>query len=127
MNQMSLVSICKEYGLSRRAIQGYEKAGLVGPTSKTNKGYLVYDEKAIHRILFIKYCQNIGFKVKQISEFINEPKEIIKEKIINQISILETDLKRTKKLINDSKRIIDLLGKDNCDEAIFKITRKKNI
>ncbi|MBQ0035370.1 MAG: MerR family transcriptional regulator [Firmicutes bacterium] len=127
MNQMSLIAICKEYGLSRRAIQGYEKEGLVKPTGRTNHGYLLYDEKTMHRILFIKYCQNIGFSIKEIGEFINEPKEVIKNKIKEQIPKLESNVNKYNQLINDSKKIVRLLNDKNCEELIFEITKKENM
>lgn len=126
MKQMSLVAICDEYGLSRRAIQGYEKEGLIKPTGRTKHGYLLYDVSTVHRILFIKYCQNIGFTVKEIGEFIDKPKKIIKQRLKEQIPKLEKDLVKTKCLIKDSKKIIELLDKNNSDELIFEITRKEN-
>lgn len=126
MNQMSLVAICNEYGLSRRAIQGYEKEGLVISTGRTRHGYLLYDDKMIHRILFIKYCQNIGFTLKEIKEFIDKPKSVIKERIIEQIPKLESNLNKTNSLIKDSKKIVELLDENNSEELIFEITKKEN-
>lgn len=126
MNQMSLVAICNEYGLSRRAIQGYEKEGLIGPSGRTNRGYLLYDEKTLHRILFIKYCQNIGFSLKDISKFINKSKKVIKKKIEDQIPKLEENLEKTHHFIDDSKKIIQLLDEENSEELIFEITKKEN-
>ena len=121
---MSLVAIYNEYGLSRRTIQGYEKEGLVKYSGKTKMGHLLYDERAMYRVLFIRYCQNIGFSLKEIKAFIDESNEVIKQKIESMIPILEKDIKSTKKLIVDSRKIVELLDKTNCEKEIFKITRK---
>ena len=127
MKQMSLMSLCKDYGLSRRAIQGYEKIGLIRPDSKTSRGYLIYKEKTIRRILLIRYFQNIGYHLKEIKDFIDKPNEVLKEKIRSKIKKLEEDLDNTEKLINDSLAIIRLLDEKDSDEKIFAITGKENI
>lgn len=89
MKQMSLKSVCEDYGLSRRAIQGYEKEGLITPTAKTSRGYLLYDEKMIHKILWIKYFQNIGYSLKEIHAFIDASNILLQEKIEYKIKNLE--------------------------------------
>lgn len=43
---MTLKEVCLLAKVSRRAIQGYEKAGLVSATGKNKRGYLLYDENA---------------------------------------------------------------------------------
>lgn len=59
---MTLREICAAANVSRRAVQGYEKAGLVKPSGKTKRGYLIYDEKTQERIRKIKLYQELGFR-----------------------------------------------------------------
>lgn len=54
---MTLREICETLGVSRRALQGYEKAGLVASTGRNKYGHLLYDEKARERIAEIKFYQ----------------------------------------------------------------------
>ena len=126
-NQMSLVAICKEYGLSRRAIQGYEQLGLVKPAGKNKYGYLLYDEDTVYRILFIKHLQNIGFTLKEITSFIDEPNEVIKENLKKKVPELETSINKTKNLLSNSKKIIESLDQEDYKEKIYQITKKENI
>lgn len=49
VNEMTLKEVCIAIGVSRRAVQGYEKAGLVSYTRKNSKGYLLYDKDAQER------------------------------------------------------------------------------
>lgn len=49
-NRKTLREVCEMYRVTRRAIQGYEKAGLVLPSGKNKYGYLLYDEEAQRRI-----------------------------------------------------------------------------
>ena len=38
MAEMTLRELCDSLGVSRRAVQGYEKAGLVSPEGKNERG-----------------------------------------------------------------------------------------
>ena len=55
---ITLKEIYELYGISRRAIQGYEKAGLLQSTSKNEYGYLLYDESTVNKIKTIKLYQD---------------------------------------------------------------------
>ena len=46
----TLHELCDMLGVSRRAVQGYEKAGLVVPTGRNKYGHLLYDESAQQRV-----------------------------------------------------------------------------
>ena len=71
-------------GLSRRIIQGYEENKLVSPSDKNKYGHNLYDEDAIKRIAYIRFYQELGFELREISEFIDSPIdeliEILKER-----------------------------------------------
>ena len=54
MEVMTLREICEALEVSRRAVQGYEKAGLVSATDQNKYGHLLYDEAAMLRIEQIK-------------------------------------------------------------------------
>ena len=41
MEDKTLHEVCEAFGVSRRAIQGYEKAGLVSASGKNERGYLL--------------------------------------------------------------------------------------
>ena len=46
----TLSEVCSVLEVSRRAVQGYESAGLVKAAGKNKYGYLLYDEEAQQRI-----------------------------------------------------------------------------
>ncbi len=76
--KMTLREICEAEKVSRRAVQGYEKMGLVSAVGKTDRGYLLYDEKSGIRIRKIKLYQDFGFSLKEIREIIDAPGEVLK-------------------------------------------------
>ena len=46
----TLRQVCRITGVTRRSIQGYEKAGLVHPSGHNERGYLLYNAEGIQRI-----------------------------------------------------------------------------
>ena len=101
---MTLHELCDACGVSRRAVQGYEKAGLVQPSGRNNRGYLIYDPAAQERIRTIRLYQRFGFQVREIGLLFALPPETRKEKLIQQKIILEhkrEDLNDTLTLITE--------------------------
>ena len=49
--------LCDELGVTRRVIEGYEKAGLASATGRNKYGHLLYNEKAQERIVQIRMYQ----------------------------------------------------------------------
>lgn len=93
MKKITLREVCEMVGVSRRAIQGYEKNGLVQPIGKNKYGYLLYDEVAIEKISTIKMYQDMGFSVKEIKQLYclteEERKECIAKKLVAMYIKLE--------------------------------------
>ncbi|MDO4466056.1 MAG: MerR family transcriptional regulator [Bacillota bacterium] len=79
---ISLKNLCIKCDVTRRAIQGYEKYRLLEPSSKTNRGYLLYEDSCIERVNQIKMFQKFGFKVREIEMYIDAKPEILKEVLI---------------------------------------------
>ncbi len=69
MKELTLRQVCREVGVTRRAVQGYEKRGLVKPSGKTKRGYLLYNDEAQERIRYLRRMQEYGYSLKEIVEF----------------------------------------------------------
>ncbi len=89
MQETTLREVCVKYEVSRRAVQGYEKAGLVKATGKNKMGHLLYDAAAQERIGTISMYQKMGFSIKEIKVIIDAPQ-------ISVIPILENQMKKLK-------------------------------
>ena len=89
MGVLLLREICELTGVTRRAVQGYEKEGLVKPSSKNKQGYLLYDQEAVVRIKEIKLFQERGFSLKEIKSFETLSREDYKFKLTQQVSELD--------------------------------------
>lgn len=106
---MTLREVCKMTGVSRRAIQGYERAGLVLPTGKNERGYLLYDEDAMERIRQIKFFQDMGFSIKEIKEISIAPRSVLKSAIEQRIMALQEELGQKKKIVYEAQELLKTL------------------
>lgn len=109
MSTMTLREVCEETRVSRRAIQGYELAGLVAATARNDRGYLLYDEASRLRIQQIKLFQDLGFSVKEIAGIIDAPREELKEALEAKISALQENGERIELLIKQARKLMEEL------------------
>ena len=109
MNSMTLREICMKTGVGRRAIQGYEKAGLVRPSGKNKYGYLLYDEKAEERIEEIFFLQQIGFPVKEIALIIDSSDKIKRAALERQLEVLRRNSEKLAYLILKTEETLESL------------------
>lgn len=90
---MTLREICETLSISRRVIQGYEKAGLVAATGRNKYGHLLYDDTAKSRIEKIRFYQQLGFTMKEIKVILDAPNVVIKEALERQVQKLRKQIK----------------------------------
>ena len=64
----TLPELCSAVGVTRRAVQGYEEAGLVSAVDRNKYGYLLYGEAEEKRIAKIKLFQELRFSLKEIKD-----------------------------------------------------------
>ena len=106
MQLMTLREICVAVNVSRRAIQGYEKAGLVSAVSKNERGHLLYDEKGKESIQRIKTLQEIGFSIKEIQNLKDANPKQKKTALLEKIEILKKEGRRVEKMIQIAEEMI---------------------
>lgn len=108
MNGMkTLHELCDTLGVSRRAVQGYEKAGLVTPSGRNKYGHLLYDEKAQKRIARIRLYQQLGFRIKDIKELLDAQDDTVKQMLEKQIMYLKEERTMIDRLIAEAGKLIE--------------------
>ena len=65
--------VTKLTGVSARTLQYYDEIGLLKPSELTSAGYRLYDDNALQQLQQILFFKELGFKLAEISEFINQP------------------------------------------------------
>ena len=105
----TLSEVCSVLEVSRRAVQGYENAGLVSATGKNKYGYLLYDEDAQRRIKQIRLLQQLGFRVKEIKDIIDAPAEVAAEAIKRQIEQMDDIIRQKEDAVRQAREWIKKL------------------
>ena len=103
---MTLREICETLEVSRRTIQGYEKAGLVAATGRNKYGHLLYDDTAKLRIAQIKFCQQLGFTIMEITVIIDAPNVVLKSALEQQVQKLRKEKTEINELIEKANQMI---------------------
>lgn len=106
---ITLREVCENVGVSRRAVQGYEQAGLVTPTGRNKRGYLLYSQAEQEKIRQIKFFQEMGFSIKEIKEISNAPREEIKKTIEQRIEVLWLEIERKESVIERAQLLLKQL------------------
>ena len=105
----TLSEVCSVLEVSRRAVQGYENAGLVSATGKNKYGYLLYDEDAQRRIKQIRLLQQLGFRVKEIKDIIDAPEEVAAEAIKRKIEQMDDIIRQKEDAVRQAREWIKKL------------------
>jgi len=105
MSQLTLREICKVVGVTRRAIQGYEKIGMVQSTGKNKYGYLLYDDVAVNKIRTIKKYRDMGFSVKEVKEYLESKEDKQQEMIKARILCMKEEIVRLKEQIDLAEKL----------------------
>lgn len=106
---MTLREVCETFEVSRRAVQGYEKAGLVSASKKNERGYLLYDANSQERIRQIRLFQRMGFSIKEIKNIIDSSNDILKSSLEKQTRKLELKKKELEMLLVKMYEMIEEL------------------
>lgn len=109
MATMTLRELCDSLGVTRRAVQGYEKAGLVCAVDKNERGYLLYDEEAQEKIDRIKVYQQFGFTIREIRYLMDAPKCELKKALEVQVEKMKGEREKMDALIKKAYEIIDAM------------------
>ena len=109
MMNKSLHEVCAETGATRRAVQGYEKAGLVAAIGKNKYGHLLYDAAALERIRTIRFLQQIGFSIREIQLLIDAPAAQRKRALCRQAELLRARRREIAALLDQLERWIAAL------------------
>lgn len=110
MEEKTLREVCEMLGVSRRAIQGYEKAGLLVASGKNERGYLLYDKNCQERIQQILLYRKMGFRVKEIKKLFEASEVELKKMLEKQVVKIEEEQQEMDMLI---KKVCELINQVN--------------
>ena len=99
MSAKTLRQVCETLKVSRRAVQGYEKEGLVTASGRNERGWLLYDEECQEQIRRVRFYQQLGLEVKEIKAFLNTSVEYRRQILLERQEALKKEVQERKELI----------------------------
>lgn len=109
MSAKTLRQVCETLRVSRRAVQGYEKEGLVTASGRNERGWLLYDEDCQEQIRKVRFYQRLGLEVKEIKRFLDSPKEYQKQILCERREIIRNEVQERRELLGQIAKMLDEL------------------
>ncbi len=116
---MTVHEVSRLTGVSIRALQYYDRIGLLHPAEYTEAGYRLYDEAALETLQQILLFRELEFPLKDIQQIIQSPSFDRKKALEQQIELLQMKKERLEKLIELARGIQATGGKKHMDFSAF--------
>ncbi len=97
--------VSKLTGVSIRALQYYDKIGLLPPAEYTQSGYRLYDDACLERLQQILLFRELEFPLKDIREIVNRPNFDRSKALEQQIKLLTLKKEHIENLIDLARKI----------------------
>lgn len=68
---MNIGEAARQAGVTSKMIRHYESIHLIPESPRTDAGYRIYSNEAVHELRFIKRARHMGFSLDQISELLS--------------------------------------------------------
>ena len=102
---MTVHEVSKLTGVSIRALQYYDKIGLLKPTGYTQSGYRLYDDTAMETLQQILLFRELEFPLKEIKEIISSADFDREKALEQQITLLTMKKEHLENLISLAREI----------------------
>ena len=100
---MTVHEVSKRTGVSIRALQYYDKIGLLPPAEYTQAGYRLYDDAALERLQQILLFREMEFSLKEIQAILQSPDFDRDRALEQQIALLTLKKEHLDNLITTRK------------------------
>ena len=115
---MTVNEVSKLTGVSIRAVQYYDKIGLLHPAEYTEAGYRLYDDTALERLQQILLFRELEFSLKEIQSILQSPDFDRDRALDQQICLLTLKKEHIENLITFA-RGLKQVGGMNMDFSAF--------
>ncbi len=115
---MTVNEVSKLTGVSIRALQYYDKIGLLKPAGHTESGYRLYDDTALETLQQILLFRELEFPLKEIGQILSAPDFDRNKALEQQITLLTMKKEHLENLIAFA-RGIQWIGVKTVDFSVF--------
>jgi MerR family transcriptional regulator, copper efflux regulator len=98
-------------GVSAKMIRYYESIGLIPKTVRTEAGYRVYSDSAVHTLRFIRRARDLGFSVEQIADLVSlwqdrqRASKDVKRVALEHVAVLERKIAELQQMAGTLKHL----------------------
>ncbi len=114
MDKLTSGKLAKLTNINVESIRFYERKKLLPKPLRSESGYRLYSQDDVHKIIFIKKAQQLGFTLKEIKDLLNlridednscaDVQELIGEKI-EEIEFKIREMKKIKSALSGLNRL----------------------
>jgi MerR family transcriptional regulator, redox-sensitive transcriptional activator SoxR len=113
---LSIGEVAERVGLNTSALRYYERAGLLAPAERVG-GRRRYDPETVELLLFLRFCQRVGFTLTEIRVLLGTPakkkwRELVDAKLAEVDALIE-HAQAVKQVLTES-RDCDCVSLDRC-------------
>ncbi len=120
---MTVHEVSRLTGVSIRALQYYDRIGLLRPADRTDAGYRLYDDADLETLQQILLFRELEFPLKEIRQILQSPGFDREQALEQQIRLLSLKRERLENLIILARETMNRGGRSNMDFSAFD-TRK---
>ncbi len=103
MEKYTVSLVAKISGVTVRALQHYDKIGLLKPAERARSGYRYYGKNELYRLQQILFFKELGFSLKKIRHILDEPDFDLE----NTLQFQKIELQKRKVRLNELLKTID--------------------
>ena len=105
---MTVTEMSKRTGVSVRTLHHYDSIGLLKPTSVTEAGYRLYDNRALEMLFEILVFRELGMSLKEIAAIIHASDYDRNRILENQIALMHKQIRQLQDRITLANGILTL-------------------
>ncbi|MCP1101494.1 DNA-binding transcriptional MerR regulator [Aequitasia blattaphilus] len=94
-----VTEVARLTGVSVRTLHHYDRIGLLLPDKLSEKGYRLYSEENIDRLMQILFFKELDFSLKSIKEILDQPNYDRKEALLLQKKLLKAKQKQIHQMV----------------------------
>ena len=97
---LTVNEVSQKTGVSIRALQYYDRIGLLHPAAYSDARYRLYDDTSLEKLQQILLFRELGFPLKEIKEIVNRPDYDKSKALAQQIELLKLKKEHIENLID---------------------------
>ncbi|GGP40543.1 heavy metal-responsive transcriptional regulator [Saccharothrix coeruleofusca] len=119
---MRVAELADAVGVRPDTVRYYERAGLLPPPPRSASGYRRYPAEAVDRLRFVRGCQKLGLRLKEIADLLAVrdtgvcPCEPAETMLHRHIAELDAELARLSALRAELVELVGGLPSGRCPE-----------